>query len=94
MKALILILALLPLTAFAEKPSFKDCTAFSNLAELFMESRQRGIDIVTSYENAGDNKVFQMLVTAAYSESRFSIKIYQDKRIAEFKNKAFLYCMK
>jgi hypothetical protein len=93
MKALLLIVALLPFTAFAEKLSFKTCTNFSNLAESVMTSRQLGFDIVKAYEIAGDNKAFQLLVTDAYSQPKFLTKAYRNNSISKFKNKYFLNCI-
>jgi hypothetical protein len=94
MKALLLIAALLPLTATAGTLSVEVCKSFSGLAETVMKNRQHGVDIIKAYDLAGDNKAYQMLVTDAYSKPKFSTATFRDSAISEFKNKYFLYCIK
>jgi hypothetical protein len=90
MKYLILLLL-----AAAGSANADECTTFARTAELVMQSRQMGIDSVRLYdavEATDPDGSARALILAAYNEPRFHAVDNQQYAIAEFRNKAFVYC--
>ncbi len=74
------------------------CEAISNLAEFIMKHRQNGLSMSVQMKHRGANSVTRemkdALTIAAYEKPRFSSGEYQKKSIEDFRDKAYLDCVK
>lgn len=71
-----------------------NCPQLSQLAGMFMKGRQEGVTMARAMEIAGNNKVMQLMVEQAYSQSRYSTEEFKQRKIQEFSNEWFMTCYK
>jgi hypothetical protein len=75
------------------------CESVSRMAASVMMARQRGMDmakVMKADSDASDEFVqsMQAMVIAAYESPRFSTDIHQQRAVEDFRNDAFLACVK
>lgn len=102
MKVLVFLLILtIPLKSFAiSDKDLSTCKSYANFAKTVMQKRQHGADIAEGMEviSSQKNKVLkeelQNVIILAFSQPKYSTESMQDSVISEFKNQAYLSCVK
>lgn len=82
-----------PVIAENKKSDAEVCKMFSDTAGRVMIIRQEGVDMSDIY-TALDGEMHKALVIEAYKVPRYSTKKSQRREVEEFKNKAFMGCIK
>lgn len=75
------------------------CVVISRYAEKIMEARQSNVDITKMMEIAAmaEGKVApwkRAMILRAYEQPRYASEEYRDNAVRDFKNEAYLACMK
>lgn len=97
MKKTLLALILIPTLVFAETatpPKFDFCTVYAETARLIMKSHQVGVPMSRAMENMEGSPMGRERVIAAYSYPRYSTPAMQTRAMEEFRDLAYLGCVK
>jgi len=95
MKTLIATLALLmalSTTAAAEMSEQARCEGYASYAETIMSARQGGVSMVVIMRNSFGT--MKKMVVEAYEVRRHLAPLWQDREIADFRDKWALWCFK
>ncbi|WP_201555790.1 hypothetical protein [Psychrobacter sp. 72-O-c] len=76
----------------ADKAEF--CVDVKGLAEIIMESRLVGVDVVNLMKVAGEDKMQQAMVRDAFSKPSYQTPEHQADATREFGAKYYLDCLK
>jgi len=99
MKRAFLAILLAGLLPSAHAGDLEHCKKVAGMAEIIMDQRQSGVDIVDAYEIAENNSsqavtdLATMLITKAYDYPLMSLQQNKDRAISEFKSKWMVRCM-
>lgn len=91
-----IVLFAMPFLAMAEDEEKSTCQQFEKMAELIMKSRQAGISMseVMGVSKISEIELARKMVIAAYESPRYQTEEMKQRAIEEFKNEAYLQCIK
>jgi hypothetical protein len=87
------ILVVLPFYANAAD-WHETCTKASDLAEILMQSRQKGQSMSEAMALAKGNEVAERMVIAAYDIPRFNSEEIKTRTISDFRDKWYATCVR
>lgn len=70
------------------------CSSIASLAEVTMRARQLGVSMVKLMEAQNTSKLGESMIIAAYEIDRYISDEGQQRAIGEFRDKAYLNCLK
>lgn len=95
--ATIMCIFFIAMPAHAEDDWRAMCNSVASIAETIMKARQDGVSMAKMMEipePEGSNGLGEGLIIAAYESPRYSTEEMQTRSIEEFRDKAYLQCVK
>jgi len=99
MKMLIVAIPLLaalsaPVSAEPAGEEQASCEQIASVAESVMDAHQHGVSMAAMMDIAKDNALIEKMTVEAYEGARYSTKEIQDREIADFRDKWYMWCFK
>ncbi len=81
-------------SVYAKKSGPEVCDDLYELAFKVMNLRQNGTPVSDLIALTGGNRIANAIVIAAYEETQYSTREYQNRASKEFANRVFIECFK